>query len=175
MRQLSLYAAFAFAMTALACLPAAADTAAAATSDTALTGTISSMQYLIGSWNCSVKIAASEGQPAATDHGVLTYSVVPGNALHSHVTANDYAADQYIGYVDKSKLFWMNTIDAYRNLAGETSTDDKVFTGSSTGSQGKIQIRDTFTRPTSNTVRDLQEFQSNGAWHMASDSTCTRM
>jgi hypothetical protein len=135
---------------------------------------MSSMQYLVGSWNCDVKIAAMPGQPAASDHGIVTYSVSPGNALHSHVTAKDYAADYYSGYGDKSKTFWMNTIDGYGNLSGETSKDGKVFTGSSMAGNNKTQIRDTFTRPTPSTTRDLQEFQTGGAWHTASDSTCTR-
>ena len=173
MRQFSLCAAFVCSMAALALLPAAADTPAAA-SAMALTGKMSSMQFLIGSWNCNVKIAAMQGQPAATATGIVTYSVVPGNAMHSHVTAKEYASDYYSGYVDKSKIFWMNTIDAYGNSSNETSTDGKVYSGPGMGGGATMQIRDTFSRPTPNTTRDLQEVQTKGAWHMATDSTCTR-
>jgi hypothetical protein len=153
-------------------LPASADMPPA---ETALTGSMSAMQFLIGSWTCTVKIAAMHGQPAATDHGVITYSVVPGNAIHSHVTASDYAEDYYNGYVDQAKIYWMNAIDAYGTVSTETSADGKLFTGSSTSGGTTSNIRDTFSHPTSDTIRDVQEVQSNGAWQSATDASCTRI
>jgi hypothetical protein len=174
MRTLFRCAGLASALGALAAMPAAGDTPAPAAQGPVLTGTMASMQYLVGSWNCDVTVAASASGPAGTDHGVVTYSVVPGNALHLHVTANDYAADSYSGYVEKTKTYWMSTVDAYGNASTETSADGKVFAGSSTGGGTTTQIRDTFSRPATGTIRDLQEFQTNGAWHSATDSTCSR-
>ena len=173
MRTLFHRAALASAFGALLTVTAAVGAPAPA-APSALAGTMSSMQYLVGSWNCDVKVAASAAGPAGTDHGVVTYSVVPGNALHLHVTADDYAADSYSGYDEKTKTYWMSTIDAYGNASTETSADGKVFAGSSTGGGATTQIRDTFTRPASGTIRDLQEIQANGAWQTATDSTCTR-
>lgn len=172
MRPTSLTAFAACAMAALIFLPAAADMPPAPTT---LTGNMSAMQFLIGSWNCTVTLAAMQGQPARIDHGTVTYSVVPGNALHSHVTANDYASDYYSGYVDEAKIYWINTIDAYGNVSSETSTDGKLFTGTSTGGGTKTKIRDTFKHPTADTSRDVQEAQSNGVWQTATDASCTRM
>lgn len=163
------------AIGALSVLPAVGDTPAPSVPGSVLTGKMASMQYLVGSWSCDVKVAASAAGPAGTDHGVVTYSVVPGNALHLHVTAADYAADSYSGYVEKSKTYWMSTVDAYGNASAETSADGKVFAGSSTGGGATMQIRDTFTRPASTTIRDLQEVQTKGAWQSATDSTCTRI
>lgn len=160
------------AIGALSVVPAAGDTPAPSAPDSVLTGKMASMQYLVGSWDCDVKVAASASGPAGIDHGVITYSVVPGNSLHSHVTAADYAADTYSGYSDKSKSFWLSYIDAYFNESGETSKDGKVFTGEGLNTG---RIRDTFSRPTPTTTRDLQESQTNGAWHTLSDSTCTRI
>jgi hypothetical protein len=160
------------ALAVLVVLPASADMPPPSA---ALTGNMSAMQFLIGSWTCTVNIAAMHGQPASTDHGILTYSVVPGNAIHSHVTANDYAEDYYSGYVDAQKSYWMNAIDAYGTVSTETSTDGKVFTGSSTSEGTKSKIRDTFTHPTADTTRDVQEVQSNGAWQTATDASCTRI
>jgi hypothetical protein len=175
MRTLFRCAGLAGAIGALTIVPAVADTPAPAATETVLTGKMASMQFLVGSWNCDVKVAASASGPAGTDHGVVTYSVVPGNALHLHVTAADYAADSYSSYVEKTNTYWMSTIDAYGNASIETSADGKVFAGSSTGSGATTQIRDTFTRPSTGTIRDLQEFQTNGAWSTATDSTCTRI
>jgi hypothetical protein len=172
MKKTSSIAAVSCAMAMLIILPASADMPPA---QTALTGNMSSMQFLIGSWSCTVKIAASQDQPAITDHGVVTFSVVPGNAIHSHVTASDYASDYYSGYVDKAKIFWMNTIDAYGSVSSETSTDGKIFTGENSGAGTKSKIRDTFSHPTADTTRDLQEVQSNGAWKTATDASCTRI
>ena len=165
-------AGLALAIAALSIVPAAGDTAGASASG--LSSQMASMQYLVGSWNCDVKVAASAQGPAGTDHGVVTYSVVPGNALHLHVTAADYAADTYYGYVEKTKTYWMSTIDAYGNASTESSTDGKTYTGSSTGGGTTTKIRDTFTHPAAGTIRDVQEFQTSGAWHSATDSTCTR-
>src|SRR4029077_5777751 len=163
------------ALGSLAVVPAAADAPATSGSGAALTGKMASMQYLVGSWKCDVKLPASASGPAGTDHGVVTYSVVPGNALHAHVTAADYAADTYGGYVDKSNAFWLSTIDAYGTTSTESSADGKVFAGSSSGGGTTTQIRDKLSRPATDTIRDLQEFETNGAWNMASDSTCTRV
>ncbi|HKW44096.1 MAG TPA: hypothetical protein VJN22_00480 [Candidatus Eremiobacteraceae bacterium] len=174
MRTFSLWAAAACALALTSLLPATAGSSAPA-SDTALAGKMAAMQYLLGSWNCKVQISAMMGQPAATAEGVLTYSAVPGNALHAHVTAKEYASDSYSGFDDKKQTFWLNTVDGYANVSSESSSDGKVFSGPSTGSQGKMQIRDTFSRPASNTIRDLQEYQSKGVWQTASDSTCTRI
>lgn len=175
MRNIVLCAALASLCAGMAVVPAAAGESTPAPTPPALTGQMTSMQFLIGSWNCSVKLPAGNGQPATTDHGVVAYSVVPGNAIHAHVTAMDYADDSYIGYADKEKMFWTNTVDAYGTLSGETSADGKLFTGTSAQGTVKQTIRDTISRPKQDTTRDLQEFQLNGAWHMASDSTCTRI
>jgi hypothetical protein len=172
MRHTSFTAAASCAMAMLLFLPAAADMPPAPVT---LTGNMSAMQYLIGSWTCTVKIAAMHGQPAATDHGVATYSVVPGNAIHSHVTASDYASDNYSGYVDQAKIYWMNAIDAYGTVSNETSTDGKVFSGWSTSEGTKSNIRDTFSHPTADATRDLQEVQTNGKWQTATDASCTRI
>jgi hypothetical protein len=172
MKQTYLAAAASCAMALLALLPASADSPPP---QTALTGNMAAMQFLIGSWNCSVKVAAMQGQPAITDSGVVTYSVVPGNAIHSHVTASDYASDNYSGYDEKSTSFWMSTIDAFGDVGSETSTDGKVFSGSSTSAGTTSQIRDTFSHPTSTTIRDVQEVQSNGSWTTATDASCTRI
>jgi len=32
------------------------------------------MAFLIGSWNCAVKLAMTMGAPENTDHGVVTYA-----------------------------------------------------------------------------------------------------
>src|ERR1700719_905293 len=98
MRKFSSFPAFALSLAASIYLIAMTAKPAPATAASSLTGDMAPMQFLVGSWDCSVKIAAMNGQPASTDHGTITYSVVPGNALHSHVTANDYADDSYTGY-----------------------------------------------------------------------------
>lgn len=172
MRQTSLTAAASCALAVLIFLPASADTPPP---QTPLTGGMSSMRFLIGSWTCTVKVAAMHGQPATTEHGVVTYSVVPGNAMHSHVTTSDYASDNYSGYDDASKTYWINTIDAYGTMSSETSTDGTVFTGENTTAGVKSKIRDTFTHPAADSARDVQEVQSNGDWVTATDASCTRI
>lgn len=170
MRKFSVAAAFSCAVAAVAFFAPAM--VVPANPAGALTGKMATMQFLVGSWNCNVKIVASPGQPSTTKHGIVAFSVSPGNTLHSHMTAEEYAADTYSGYTDKLKFFWLTQIDVYFDESGETSKDGKVFVGEglSTG-----RIRDTFSRPTPTTTRDLQESKTNGSWHMISDSLCTRI
>jgi hypothetical protein len=172
MRKTSFTAAVSSAMALLIFLPASADMPPA---QPALAGGMAAMQFLVGSWSCTVKLAAMQGQPARTDHGTVTYSVVPGNALHAQVTAGDYASENFSGYVEDAKVYWTNTIDAYGTVSSETSKDGKVFTGTSTGGGTTSTIRDTITHPASDTTRDVQEVQSNGAWQTATDASCKRI
>ncbi|HEY5095481.1 MAG TPA: hypothetical protein VII69_10220 [Candidatus Eremiobacteraceae bacterium] len=175
MRKFSVYAACSCAVAAFVFFAMEAGTAERSEAASALTGKMATMQFLVGSWNCNVKIGASPGQPATTAHGIVAFSVAPGNTLHNHVTADEYGADTYTGFVEKSKTFWMNTVDVYSNLSGETSSDGKIFTGTTMGSTGKSPLRDTLTHPSATTIRDYQEYQAKGVWTMASDSVCTRL
>jgi hypothetical protein len=131
-------------------------------------------QYLIGTWNCTVKLAAMEGQPAMTDHGVLTFSISPNMTLHSHVAAKDYMSDSYQGYDSKTKTHWLDSADAFGNVTLETSKDGMVFTGTSWQGGTSTPVRDTQSKISDTKIRDVTDEKENGKWMQLADAVCTK-
>ena len=133
------------------------------------------MAFLIGSWNCTVKLAAMMGNPAGTDHGVVTFSKSPGDTIHAHTAAADYAADQYYGFNTKTKTHWTSATDTGGVIVSQTSKDGVTFTGTSIANGMSTPTRDTFTHPSATKIRDLTEIETKGTWSMLADANCTKM
>ena len=133
------------------------------------------MAFLIGSWNCTVKLAMTLGAPENTDHGVVTYAKSPGNTLHAHTAAADYASDQYYGYNPKTKTHWTSGADSDGILVWETSKDGVTFRGSSIANGVSTPTRDTFTHASATTIRDVTEIETKGTWSTLADARCTKM
>jgi len=133
------------------------------------------MAFIIGSWNCTVKLAAMMGNPAGTDHGVVTFSKSPGDTIHQHTAAADYAADQYYGFNVKTKTHWTSATDNGGVIVSETSKDGVTFTGTSYANGMSTPTRDTFTHPSASKIRDLTQVETKGTWSMLADANCTKM
>ena len=133
------------------------------------------MAFIIGSWNCTVKLAAMMGNPAGTDHGVVTFSKSPGDTIHQHTAAADYAADQYYGYNVKTKTHWTSATDIGGTIVSETSKDGVTFTGTTYANGMSTPTRDTFTHPSASKIRDLTQIEMKGTWSMLADANCTKM
>ena len=131
--------------------------------------------YLIGSWTCSVALAAMMGEPAMTDHGTMTISASPGMTLHTHVTAKDYMSDSYEGYDMKTKTHWLSTTDIQGNTVLEMSTDGTVFTGTTWRAATATPTRDTQTKLSDTKIRDVTEIKENGKWTKIADAVCTKV
>jgi len=163
----------------LAAALAVATSGAYVSADNSMTSSGSSMgdhmAYLIGSWNCSVALAAMMGEPATTDHGVLTFVMAPYKTIHSHVAASDYAQDSYYGYNPTTKDHWMVSADTQARTIAERSKDGVTFTGTSVQRGTSTPTRDTFTHPKAKTIRDVTEIEIKGAWTKVADATCTKM
>ena len=160
------------------CLAAVA-TMRAVSADNSMSGSGPTMmpkshQYLIGTWDCTVKLAAMEGQPAMTDHGTLTIAMAPTMTLHSHVVAKDYMSDTYQGYNVKTKTHWLSTADTTGAVAYETSKDGMAFTGT-TWDDGKIvPTKDTQTKMSDTKIRDITQIEQNGTWTQLADAVCIK-
>ena len=130
--------------------------------------------FMLGTWNCAVQLSAMGGQPATTDHGVMTISVSPMMSLHSHVAAKDYMSDSYEGYTMKTKTHWLTTADTTGQVSSETSTDGKTFTGTTWQGGGATAIRDVQTKLSDTKIRDITSLKMNGTWSTLADATCTK-
>ena len=133
-----------------------------------------SHQFLLGTWNCTVNLAAMQGQPATTDHGAMTISTAPYMTLHSHVSAKDYNSATYQGYDTKTKTHWLNTVDTIGEVTIETSTDGTVFTGTTWQGGTATPTRDTQTKISDTKIRDVTEIKPKDTWTKLADAVCTK-
>lgn len=163
----------------LSAILAVATSSATVSADSSMTSSSGSMgdhmAFLIGSWNCSVKLSAMMGNPAGTDHGVVTFSKSPGNTIHAHTAAADYASDQYYGFNPKTKTHWTSATDTGGALVSETSKDGVTFVGTTNADGMSTPTRDTFTHPSASKIRDLTEIEMKSTWSTLADATCTKM
>jgi hypothetical protein len=140
----------------------------------ALTGQMVPYGYLIGApWNCTTNVPAMMGQPAHTDQGTATFEAVPGNVVHNHVATPTYAGDFYFGYSTRMSSFWQTSADSFGGHGFLTSTDGKVYTGTTSMGPMSSQESVTYTRvaPNKVTVHDVVTGQGP---QIVIDSVCTR-
>lgn len=148
--------------------------APASAQEAALTGNMARFGFLLGAaWNCTTNIPAMGGQPARTDQGTATFEVVPGNTVRNHVATPTYSGDFYFGYSDRFSNYWQVSADNQAVRTFLTSTDGKVFTG--TSSIGRLAMQDTVTytkvAPTKVTIHEVL---TGEAPTLTFDSVCTR-
>ncbi len=155
-------------------LTAIASAGAARAADDALTGKMAPFSYLLGApWNCSTNVPAMGSQPAHTDQGTATFDVVPGNAVHNHVSTPRYSGDFYFGLSDRMNSYWQTNADNMGGHAFLTSSDGRTYTG--TASMGATSMQDTVTynKVAPNRVT-VHEVISGAAPQATFDTVCTR-
>ena len=115
-----------------------------------------------------------QGEPASTDHGVLTISMSPGMTIHSHVAAKDFMSDTYQGYNAKTNTHWLSTSDVFGDATLETSTDGSVYTGTTWQGAMVTPTRDTYSKISETKIRDFTEIKQNDKWAQLADTICTK-
>jgi hypothetical protein len=140
----------------------------------ALSGQMTPFGYLLGTaWNCTTNVPAMGSQPAHTDQGTATFDVAPGNVVHNHVATPNYSGDFYFGYSTRMSSFWQTDADSVGGHGFLTSTDGKVYTG--TTSMGPMNAQDTvtYTKVAPNKVT-VHEVVTGSGPQAVVDSVCTR-
>jgi hypothetical protein len=170
--------AFVVALIAIAVLAIATKVWSAQAAPSKLTGPMTKMQYLIGTWSCQTKLPAEDKMPARTMPGTVYFSVEPGNTVGYYLSSKEYSSGGYMGWMASKKLWWSSSADNFGGTAIETGTDSNSRTATMTGTmtmQGQnAPTRDTITKVSDTKYRDLAEVQKNGTWTMQADSTCTK-
>lgn len=143
-----------------------------------LTGDMTKLHYMIGSWSCLTKTPAADKMPAQTHKGTTTFGVATGNTLGFYIDSDQYAAGGFMGESQDKKSWWISTADAFGGATWETGkgggTSVSSMTGLSSYQGHTTPVRDTFTKISSTKYRDLYETQQKGQWMMGADSTCTK-
>lgn len=158
-------------LAALACLACAAQPACAA--DT-LTGQMAGRNFLLGSsWNCITNVPSIMGMPARTDAMTVTFDVAPRNVLHVTLAGADYRGDEYFGYSDRSNNFWSTSASSHGIHTFATSTDGKIYSGTSYLGTGSMDDAVTYTK-LSDTKTMVREVLSGNGNTFTIESHCTR-
>lgn len=132
------------------------------------------MAYLIGTWNCSIKLPAAAGGPAGSEHGVWTFTKSQATAIHAHWVAAGYEAHDFYGYDAKAKTYWIVGIDTQGVVGSQSSKDGVDFTGSYRAGGISTPERDIITHPTATTLRDVSESETKGVWSKSAELDCTK-
>jgi hypothetical protein len=145
----------------------------------ALAGKMTNVQYLIGTWNCSTKVSAFGKMAAHTETGKSLYWIEPGNTIGNYYGAKGYSSSGYLGWMASKNLWWSDSADRFGGIAAETGKNSSTSTELLTGTvwfQGQPSpIRDTMTKNTDTSFRDVVEVKTNGAWSVVADSACTKI
>jgi hypothetical protein len=139
-----------------------------------LTGKMVPFSYLVGtSWSCTTSVPAMMGMAAHTDQATATFEVGPRNVVHSHVQGAEYSADSYFGYSDRFSNFWQTSADNMGSHSFLTSTDGKIYTG--TSSMGTMSADDTtsYSKVAENKIT-VHEVISGGPLAGTFDTVCTK-
>lgn len=154
---------------------ASSNTAASST----LTGKMTNLRYLIGTWSCATKVSAFGKMPAHTETGKTLYWIEPGNTIGNYYGAKGYSSSGYLGWMASKKLWWSNSADRFGGVAAETGknsiTNAQLLTGTLWSQGQSSPIRDTMTKNADTSFRDVVEVKTNGTWSVVADSACTKI
>jgi hypothetical protein len=103
----------------------------------ALTGKMRWWQQVAGTWQCTIHLHPVAGQREG--YGPVRIAATPtqDNTLYMHSDLIGLHADDYIGYDEKTKVWWEAEADNFGDASLATSRDNVTFT----------QVSDSTNRP----------------------------
>lgn len=144
----------------------------------ALTGKMMQVQYLIGTWSCTTKVSAAGKMAAHTETGKNIFWIEPGNTIGNYYSSKGYSASGYIGWMTSKNLWWSSSADRIGGIGLETGKDTSTKVQLMTGTewfQGQPSpSRDTITKNSDTSFRDVFEMKTNGSWSGVADSSCAK-
>lgn len=139
----------------------------------ALTGQMTKLQYLIGTWSCMTQLPAMGKEPAGSHKGSISFEIEPGNTVGYDVSSPEYSAAGFLGYQDAKKLWWSSGADNFSGVTFESGTST-VMTGMTFYAGKHMASRDTITKTSATKYEDLFQIEKAGKWTLGADSVCTK-
>lgn len=162
-----------FAMVGVgAALASVTSTASSADSTSSASAAMPNRAFMLGTWDCTVRLAGMGGRSAITVRSTLTITSGPNGTQHTHISSQAYAGDNYEGFDTKNGVHWVNGADSVGAASFETSSDGIVFTGTTWENGAAMTTRDTRTRIGATKIRDISEVKANGKWSHLLDAVC---
>jgi len=144
-----------------------------------LTGEMQDVQYLVGTWSCTTKVAAMGNMPKSSHKGTASFEVEPGNTLSVDISADKYSATGFIGYSESKKLWWNSSTDNLGGVSFESGPSTagavSVSTGWWTYEGHQTPSRNTITKTSATKYDDLTELQRAGKWQMLAHAVCMKV
>lgn len=151
---------------------------AAPASAQTLTGEMVKLQYLVGTWNCSVTAMVPPGG-TKQESGTLTFAPAPGNALSQMINTPTFSAVGFIGYDAQTKKFFQNTVNSMGGVGSQSADSGSaghtvVFSGTATEGGQIAQSRDTDVKVSDTQISSVTEVNIGGNWTKVAEATCTK-
>ena len=143
-----------------------------------LTGKMADQKYLIGTWSCTTKLAATSNMPSQTIAARVVYWTEPQNVIASYYNSKSYSASSYMGWMTAKKLWWSNGADMFGGIDFQTGKDSGTNVREMTGTswyQGKASTtRDTVTKISDTTYQDAFEAIQGDKVTFQGTATCAK-
>jgi hypothetical protein len=144
----------------------------------ALSGKMLSLQYLVGTWSCSNKMAAMGNMPAFTHQSTVSYEIEPNNTISYGMSSPGFSSAGFLGYLTAKQLWWDSAADNHGGvfLGSGTSGADMVLIGSGTTTEDSQPTpqRDTIIKSSPTKYEERAEIKTAGKWVLGVDSVCTK-
>ncbi len=143
----------------------------------ALKGKMRWWQQVAGTWQCTIHLQPVAGQSEGYGPERIAATPTQGNTLHMHSDLIGMHADDYIGYSDKSKVWWDAEADNFGNATLATSPDNVTFTQVSDSKS--VVDKDPGVYRVIYVFRDglfgqRLQLHSKGSWIAVSEEVCHR-
>ena|SRR5579863_4319054 len=143
-----------------------------------LTGKMSQLNYLVGSWTCTTKIPAFGKAPAQTITATVTHWIEPSNVIGSHYSSRPYSSAGFTGWMASKKLWWSDGGDEGGATTFETGADSGTNVQVMTGTlwyQGQTStVRDTMTKISDSSYSDFFQGRQGGKVIFEGKVVCTK-
>ena len=142
-----------------------------------LTGEMASLQYLAGTWDCSVSAMMPNGS-TQQQNATLTMAVGNGNVLSQTITSPMFMLSGFFGYNPQLSKFYSNTVDNMGGISAQTAAHGTpghtVWTGTSGLGGQMMPSRDTDDKISDTQIHHVGEINMGGNWTKVVDATCTK-
>ena len=154
-------------------------TTASSSAALTLSGKMTKLHYLVGTWSCRTTVASTANMPAETETGTISFEVEPGNAIGFDLTAPKYSAAGFIGYSTLNRIWWSAGSDNFGGVTLETgkSTDVAnviILTGTTMQGADRVATRDRITKTSDTRYEDVYEMRHGSTWKMGAHSVCAK-
>jgi hypothetical protein len=145
----------------------------------ALSGKMTQLQYLVGTWTCTTRLPATNKMRAQTITAKSVYWVDSANAIGNYYSSKPYSSSGFMGWMASKKLWWNSGADIFGSVSSETGKDSGTNVHVMTGTnlyQGQVATsRDTMTKISNTSYSDVFQLVQNGAVTFRGTTTCNKV